>query len=157
MTRDLMAALEDSLAEARGLVVLRCASCGQTREVRDEPVGGRPLREWWESVVHRCAACRAAAPSAPAVHGDGSDTERAAAASVADVTGDLRLRVLGLLRDHPDGLTDDEGGRLMGADRLRFGRRRHELVERGVVVDSGERRATPGGRSAIVWRLAARA
>ncbi len=32
--------------------------------------------------------------------------------------------------------------------------RRIELVEAGLVEDSGERRKTRGGRSAIVWRVA---
>lgn len=136
---------------AAGMVRLRCAGCGGERTVRDEPVGGIPLAEWWESVVHRCAACRASAPRTPPAHSTGPDTERAAAASVEAVTGDLRVEALRLLRAQPDGLTDDEGGRLMGGDRLRFGRRRNELVAAGLAADSGLRRPTPTGRNAVVW------
>jgi hypothetical protein len=94
-------------------------------------------------------------------HADGHDTEYAAAASVGAVTGRMRTRVYGLLLEHRDGLTDDEGGRLLartlpGADRLTFGRRRNELYLAGLVRDSGARRATPRGRSAIVWRAVRR-
>lgn len=32
--------------------------------------------------------------------------------------------------------------------------RRAELVAAGLIVDSGERRKTPSGRNAIVWKLA---
>lgn len=85
-------------------------------------------------------------------HHDGRDTERAAAESVRETTGKLRRWALDLLRLAGDsGLTDDEGGALMQGDRLKFGRRRNELVEAGLVVDSGRRRSTPGGRSAAVW------
>lgn len=94
------------------------------------------------------------------VHRDGHDTERAAAASVAQISGALRTVVYALLRAHPDGLTDDQGGQLMaqrvpGADRLTFGRRRQELARVGLVIDSGRRAATPRGRTAIVWRAVA--
>ncbi len=100
----------------------------------------------------------ACAPAPGRVHSPAHDTELAAAASVGAVTGRLRAAVLALLREHPAGLTDDEGGTLMrrvvpGADRLTFGRRRNELHLAGLVRDSGRRRATPTGRSAIVWEL----
>lgn len=84
-------------------------------------------------------------------HRDDPDTSHDAAASVTPITGRLRAEVLALLRQHPEGLTDDEGGALMRSDRLRFGRRRNELCDRGLVVDSGVRRLTPAGRNAVVW------
>lgn len=90
-------------------------------------------------------------------HARGHDTEHAAAASVAETTGRLRLAVLELLRAAPDGLTDDEGAVLLrnvyvGADRLTFGRRRNELADARLVRDSGLRRINPAtGRTAIVW------
>jgi hypothetical protein len=46
------------------------------------------------------------------------DTELAAAASMRPHTERLRDRVLALLRDHPDGLTDDEGGELLDQQEL---------------------------------------
>jgi len=86
------------------------------------------------------------------MHLFGHDTEAEAAESIRSVSGQLRLRALALLRAAVDGLTDDEGGELMGGDRLTFGRRRHELVQAGRAYDSGQRRRTPTGRKAIVWK-----
>jgi hypothetical protein len=85
-------------------------------------------------------------------HHNPTDTELEAAESVTNVTGGLRVQALALLRATPHGLTDDEGGALMGADRLTFGRRRNELVIEGLVYDSGLRRLTPHNRRAIVWK-----
>jgi hypothetical protein len=87
------------------------------------------------------------------VHRNAHDTELAAAESVRDVTGRLRIQVLNLLREHPAGLTDDEGGALMDGDRLTFGRRRQELVDAGLVKKTDLRRLTPRGRNAIVWQI----
>lgn len=87
------------------------------------------------------------------VHRNAHDTEIAAAESVSEVTGRLRMQVLTLLRSHPEGLTDDEGGALMDGDRLTFGRRRQELVAAGQVKKTDLRRLTPRGRKAIVWQI----
>lgn len=92
------------------------------------------------------------------VHRGARDTEILAAGSMRQTKHVLRERVLGVLQSHPAGLTDDEGAELLEAwfkapaDRLTFGRRRQELVRDGLVLDSGYRRTTPHGRSAIVWR-----
>lgn len=59
----------------------------------------------------------------------------------------------------PGGLTDQEllqrlRARLPGfLEESTPGRRRAELVEAGCVEDSGELRASPSGRPAVVWRL----
>lgn len=95
----------------------------------------------------------------PLVHRDAHDTEQAAADSVAGSAATVRNRVLTLLREAGGtGLTDDEGAEayrrrhhVRDADRLTFGRRRHELEMAGLVDDSGQRRLTPRGRKAIVW------
>lgn len=88
-------------------------------------------------------------------HQDGHDTEFASADSVTEITGRLRKIALRLLVNAGDhGLTDDEGGLLLGADRLTFGRRRQELYREGYVVKSDDRRLTPTGRKAIVWKAA---
>ena len=44
----------------------------------------------------------------------------------------------------PDALLSDSGARS----------RRAELVRKGYVIDSGERKATKAGRATVVWRLA---
>jgi hypothetical protein len=82
------------------------------------------------------------------------DTSHDAAQSASGFTATQRAIVESVLATAwPQGLTDDEGGELLGWDRLKWGRRRNELCMQSKVVDSGERRPTPGGRSAIVWRL----
>lgn len=87
------------------------------------------------------------------VHRFPMDTEAAAADSMAGKVKPLRLRVLELLRDHPGGLTDDEGAVLLQLhDRLQFGKRRQELCVAGLVHDSGRRRKNVlTGRDAAVW------
>lgn len=93
----------------------------------------------------------------PFAHRDGHDTEQAARDSIAGAAKTIRGQVLRLIvAAGPDGLTDDEGGQLFRskyphADRLTFGRRRHELTVAGLVKKSGQRRKTPRGRNAIVW------
>lgn len=138
------------------MILLVCRRCGTAGAVEDKPVGGQPVAAWWVSVGRLCKQCRqqVTAASPPPVHAHGHDTEHEAADSVAAVTGALRRQVMALLVSHEDGLTDDEGGVLMGGDRLDFGRRRQELYRRGLVADSGVRRLTPRGRKAIVWILA---
>lgn len=80
------------------------------------------------------------------------DTEQAAAESMKPTAATLRKRVLVLLREHPEGLTDDEGAELLGVrDRLTFGRRRQELCKAGLAHDTTKRRLSPSGRPAAVW------
>lgn len=89
-------------------------------------------------------------------HHDGHDTERAAAEAIAPVSGTQRERVLNAFRKAGRaGLTDFECHALA---RLTYphiaGTRREELIAAGVpIVDSNERRQTPSGRLAIVWKL----
>lgn len=95
------------------------------------------------------------------VHRYGHDTENQAANRIADRQR-LLDAVIRLLRAAGErGLTDDEGAEMLRrhgvaetADRLTFGRRRNELHRAGLVVKTSERRETPNGRSAIVWRAA---
>lgn len=138
---------------------LQCTTCSQWRDVDVRTaVGGQPILEWWQDQGQRCAFCRKEnwTQEAPGrVHRNGHDTEHEAADSVKGVTARLKSQVLDLLGQHPDGLTDDEGGALMGGDRLTFGRRRNELVGENKVGDSGERRPSPNWphRKVIVWKL----
>jgi len=86
-------------------------------------------------------------------HRTAHETEREAGRSIERASAYLRDVVMQLLLDAGAfGLTDDEGGLLVGGDRLDFGRRRHELAVAGDVVKSGHHRPTPHGRRAIVWR-----
>lgn len=103
-----------------------------------------------------------ALPARGRMHRDPLDTERAAAESIAPDIKTMQAKVLRILRDHTEGLTDDEGARLLNfrtglpyVDRLTFGRRRQELCTAGLVEGTDERRVTPRGRTAIVWRAVA--
>lgn len=116
-----------------------------------------PIEKWWQMVGQQCANCRVEAQGEPAqggFHLSGPSTELAAARHASARNGTLRREVIRLLSLADEGLTDDEGGALMGGDRLMFGRRRSELVKSGLVRDTGQRRPTPTGRSAVVWKLA---
>lgn len=85
-------------------------------------------------------------------HGAAShDTERAAA---APDRSDLRRRVLdAFMAAGLSGLTDEEASVSAGIARPHSSAtRRAELMKRGYpIVDSGRRRATSSGKSAIVW------
>jgi hypothetical protein len=75
------------------------------------------------------------------------------AASDAGVNASThRGRALAALRAAPDGLTDFELADLLGVQQTSIGKRRGELRDAGLVVDSGTRRPAPSGSAAIVWR-----
>ena len=81
------------------------------------------------------------------------DTSRQAAQLALLTARTLRERCYEALVTHPAGLTDFELADLVGRQQTSAGKRRGELVTVGLVEDSGERRRTPSGASAIVWRL----
>ena len=66
-------------------------------------------------------------------------------------TGTQRGRILELLRNSEQGLTDEAMQDLLGMNPNSQRPRRNELVAEGWVVDSGERRSTKGKSNAIVW------
>lgn len=88
----------------------------------------------------------------PPFRHDAPETSAQAARSMAEVAPNLRAMVLSYLRDRgARGSTDDEGVRALRLRVTTYSARRCELAGLGAVVDSGERRATSSGRSAIVW------
>lgn len=81
-----------------------------------------------------------------------SATSAAAAREARPNAGTLRAIVLGELeRRGPRGATDDELQDALGMNPSTQRPRRVELVERGLVRDSGDTRKTKSGRSATVW------
>ena len=90
---------------------------------------GRPVARWSDPVTSHLAAAEA---------------KRGAAT--------LRVRVLELLRAHPEGLTDFQTAALLGSQQTSAGKRRGELVAAGLVERTEERRPSPSGSLAIVWR-----
>lgn len=88
--------------------------------------------------------------------------DTAFAAAVEAATGKrsaaIRERVRTLLQAHPGGLTDDElAERCADLTSIRHSvaTRRGEWMRLGHVVDSGARRPSATGRSAVVWRWCA--
>lgn len=67
-----------------------------------------------------------------------------------------RAAVLQIHRDNPDGLTDFELAEKMGRQQTSVGKRRGELRDLGLIEATAERRPSPSGSSAIVWRICSR-
>jgi hypothetical protein len=89
----------------------------------------------------------------PGVRHDSSDTSREAADRVAPHCSALQDAILQefCLTDY---LTDEEVcDRFPDRDPGTVKKRRHELVERGLVEDSGQRRKNRNGSNVTVWRL----
>lgn len=82
-----------------------------------------------------------------------SPTSVAAAEAILPVAAEQRQRVYNALCEAgPHGRTDAELQRLLGLPGSSERPRRIELVEMGLVFDSGETRPTESGRAACVWR-----
>lgn len=64
-----------------------------------------------------------------------------------------RLLALDALARHSAGLTDFELAEITGKPQTSIGKRRGELVAAGLVVATLERRPSPTGSPAIVWRI----
>lgn len=74
--------------------------------------------------------------------------------SVTPKLNSIQKEVLALFKEvGEDGLTDEELSNLMGSNASTYRTRRSELVQKGVLVDSGLRRKLLSGRNAIVWKL----
>jgi hypothetical protein len=80
------------------------------------------------------------------------DTSKKAAASFP--VAELESRVLEALRWSGKGLTTHELSWFLKVDLVSVSPRMRPLVEKNLVVDSGERRRGDSGRSSIVWKVA---
>lgn len=81
-----------------------------------------------------------------------SATSRQAAIDASTITGAARTAVYDYVqRCGHQGATDEEVQRGLGMNPSTQRPRRVELVEAGLVVDSGARRETASGREAVVW------
>lgn len=70
------------------------------------------------------------------------------------VVSDQQIRVLEALAAHDHcGLTDEQIQQVAKLSPSSERPRRGELVEMGLVEESGRRRPTPSGRAATVWRV----
>jgi hypothetical protein len=81
-----------------------------------------------------------------------SDTSKASAADIESKAKTLRAEVLGFIRiSGRYGATDEELQIALNMNPNTERPRRVELVERGLVVDSGKKRKTKSNRQAVVW------
>lgn len=81
-----------------------------------------------------------------------SATSVAAAQAIRPHMGRQQERVLHFLQTKGDaGATDEEIAEALGLNPSAARPRRVELQEHGLVADSGRRRQTRSGRSAVVW------
>ena len=91
----------------------------------------------------------------PALAQEHSETSKDAARRIEPVRGTLREVVYSFLKDAgADGLTDEEGIAATKMPASTYRPRRVDLVEAGLVRDSGIRRATKSGRKAVALVLA---
>lgn len=92
-------------------------------------------------------------PVAPARASD-PDTSQQAASGNREIRGAQRTKVFQYLESvGQTGATDYEIGADVGILRTSAGKRRKELCDLGYVEDSGTRRYTDSGSTAIVWRI----
>ncbi|KQN02560.1 hypothetical protein ASE82_09505 [Sphingomonas sp. Leaf230] len=81
-----------------------------------------------------------------------TDTSAAAYAGIAPMADHLRAVVHKVLYAHPDGLTVDETCKIAGYARYSLQPRFTELLKKGMIRDTGQRRRNVSGANAIVWR-----
>jgi hypothetical protein len=90
-------------------------------------------------------------PTVPYVKG--SDTSEAAAESMREHVTQLAGRVLrAIASGGASGFTCDEVEVLTGMAHQTCSARVNELMRKGRIVDTGQRRKTRSGRKAVVWR-----
>ena len=84
-----------------------------------------------------------------------SQTSLEAARSIEPHIARLERQVMTALAEAGEaGLCDHELEKVTGLQHTTASARRRELVLKGLVVETGERRTTPSGRSAKAWRVA---
>lgn len=93
--------------------------------------------------------------TAGGVHRNDPDTSRAAAARNSLRSGTQRTRVMAVVAAHPNGLTAEEVTHLLGMREATSGssaaKRLSELKAAGMVIATGQTRATVNGSQANVW------
>lgn len=82
----------------------------------------------------------------------GSATSEAAAVAAMESAPTRREEVYEFLKSRGEhGATDDEIQQALGYPRSSVGARRNELMNEGLIIDSGDTRATRYGRQATIW------
>lgn len=84
-------------------------------------------------------------------HHTAPPTSPAAAVDNYPRSGTQRRRVFDEIKASGDGMTDEEVQDALGMGANTQRPRRVELVQQGLVVDSGSKRRTRSGNDAVVW------
>lgn len=92
-------------------------------------------------------------PTVPGARRGDRSTSWQAARSQADRLRDRLLSVLDVHARHPEGLTDFRLAELTGIKQTSIGKRRHDLMEPGLIVDSGRTAFSDTQSSSIVWQI----
>lgn len=119
--------------------VVRCATCGEDAHVAVGEASGQ------------CVPCLTQTPRVGPPAARNRPTSVAAAARIEPAVGGLEKRVLQAIVDSPAGLTDEQLQQRLHLKGNTQRPRRVRLLELGLVRDSGERRETESGGSAVVW------
>ena len=83
---------------------------------------------------------------------NGTDTSKAAAQAILPKLSEVLMRIhMQIIRSGKLGMTCDEIERELKLRHQTASARVRDLAQRGVIDDSGSRRATSSGRPAIVW------
>lgn len=143
------------------MLTLVCRGCTEKRQYAPSAtVMGQPVLTWWTSRNQRCTACSAGPASQPVARAGDPGTSWAAARSV-DNLRESQGEILRLLQQHGP-MTDeqvfahletwvDRKGKMISLSGART--RRAELVDKGLVEDSGKRALTKSNRQTIIWSV----
>jgi len=128
------------------------------RKVRDELVDIDTTDIFAAEAIKRCISLcdMALAPGDLPPHQVHSHTSRAAAVAIAPKFGAMTRDVLMLLSRYENGLTDQEGQRILQMPGDSYRPCRVTLADTGLVTDTGNTRKTPRNRPAIVWAITER-
>lgn len=91
--------------------------------------------------------------TAPRARSGDPRTSQAAADIDPARLGKGQLAVLKALYENRDGLTDHELAALVGRPQTSAGKRRGELLDGGLVRDTGTTRLSPYAKACVVWQL----
>lgn len=127
---------------------------GQTVVVREVLTGDR-VRISYPSVPDLTVSADHLRPLRATAAPEDGDTAQAAADSQTPerLTRDRRLALVELAKAYPYGLTDFELASRTGRKQTSIGKRRWELVDAGMAIDTDERRPSDTGAMAKVWAI----
>src|SRR4051812_39894110 len=91
--------------------------------------------------------------SLPAYRNSDPETSRQAAARCPAIRRADLLEVLRIHAEHPAGLSDFQLADIMKRKQTSVGKRRGELRDMGLIVQTAERRPSDTGSPAICWRI----